>query len=247
MKNLKMVNTANNIMDINPLERMEVLEDINTEKKNTIAAKRKELDEKKKKKKKEIEDWDQKKRRELDELDKKKEKELGALDKKRKELQELENKKVKEIEETQELIERSFQDLMRHKKVLLHEEDEEQKKKITKDTSLEDVANTAPKSSDFISNGNNMNYGKFFETLQAPQKLYDITNNQFYSNLTDLRNKAASGQITSEEEMFIARLKDKFEQFNSNQTYMEKDQNQYVKRSMTVIEQIGKYQSLKSE
>jgi hypothetical protein len=242
-----MVNTANDVMDTDPLERMDMLEDINTEKKTSLAAKKKELEELEKTKKKEIDEWDQKKRRELDELEKKKEKELEILDKKRKELQDLEKKKVKEIEDTQELIERSFQDLMRNKRALLHEEDVEQKRKTGKETNLEEVANTAPKNSDIIPNEINTNYSKFFENLQEPQKLYDITNNQFYSNLTGLRDRAASGEITSEEEMFIERLKNKFEQFNNNETYLEKDQNQYVKRSMNIIEQIGKYHRLKSE
>jgi len=242
-----MVNTSDNLSDINPLERIDHLEEIGNEKKKTIAVKKKELEELERSKKKVIEEWDQKKRRELDELEKKKEKELENLDKKRKELQDMEQKKVKEIEETQELIERSFQDLMRHKRALLHDEDEEQKKKAVKETNLEEVANTAPKNSDFIPNNVNMNYNKFFENLQEPQKLYDITNKQFYSNLTGLRDRAASGEITSEEEMFIERLKNRFEQFNNNETYLEKDQNQYVKRSMNIIEQIGKYQRLKGD
>jgi len=242
-----MVNTANDVMDSNPLERMDRLEDINTEKKESIATKKKELEEFEKTKKKEIEEWDQKKRRELDELDKKKEKELENLDKKRKELQDLEKKKVQEIEETQELIERSFQDLMRHKRVLLHEEDEEQKKKTSKEETLEEAANTAPNNPNFIPKETNIDYSKFFENLTPPQRFYDITNNQFYANLTDLRNKAANGQITSEEELFIERLKGKFEQFNNNATYMEQDQNQYVKRSMNIIEQIGTYHKLKND
>lgn len=242
-----MVNTANNVMDSDALERMDQLEDINTEKKKSIAVKKKELEELEKTKKKEIEDWDQKKRRLLDEMEKKKEMELENLDKKRKELEDLEKQKVKEIEETQELIERSFQDLMRHKRALLHEEDEDQKRKTGKDSNLEEVANTAPNNSELIPQGVNTNYSKFFENLQEPQRLYDITNNQFYSNLTNLRDRAANGEITSEEEMFIERLKGKFEQFNNNETYLEKDQNQYVKRSMNVIEQIGKYHRLKSD
>jgi hypothetical protein len=241
-----MVNTTNNLTDINPLERIDQLEEIGNEKRGTIAAKRKELEELEKNKKKEIEDLDQRKRRELDELERKKQKELGDLDKKRKELRDLEDVKIKEIEETQELIERSFQDLMRHKRELLREEDEEKAKKVIKDKessspTLEEVASTAQ---NIIPEGANANYSKFFEKLQEPQRLYDITNNQFYSGLTELRNKAAQGQITAEEEMLVERLRDRFEQFNSNQTYMEKDQNQYVKRSINIVEQIGNYQRL---
>jgi hypothetical protein len=239
-----MVNTANDVMDINPLERMDRLEEISDEKRETIASKRKELEEMEKSKKREFEDLDQKKRKELDELEKKKQKELAELDNKRKELKDLEDKKIREIEETQELIDRSFQDLMRHKRKILQDEDEAQHKKSSKEkgASLEEVANTAP---NLIPEGANVNYNKFFEKLQEPQRLYDITNNQFYSGLTELRNKAASGQITPEEEMFVERLKNRFEQFNNNQTYAERDQNQYVLRSMNVIEQIGKYQRLK--
>jgi hypothetical protein len=242
-----MVNTANNVMDTNPLERMDTLEDINSEKRESIAKKKKELEELEKTKKKEIEEWDWKKRKMLDEMEQKKEKELADLDKKRKELEDMEQKKVKEIEETQELIERSFQDLMRHKRKLLHEEDEDQKKKVNKDVSLEEVANTAPTNLNLIPQGANANYNKFFENLEEPQRLYDITNSQFYSNLTNLRDRASNGDITPEEEMFIARLKGKFEQFNNNDTYIERDQNQYVKRSMNIIEQIGKYHRLKSD
>jgi len=240
-----MVNTTNDLTDVHPQDRIAQLEEISTEKRESIASKRKELEELEKNKKKEIEDMDQKKRRELEELDKKKQKELENLDKKRKELQELESKKIKEIEETQELIERSFQDLMHHKRIILEEEEVTNHKKTnTKEMSLEDVANTASK---IIPEGANANYGKFFEKLQEPQRLYDVTTNSFYSGLTDLRNKAASGEITPEEEMLIGRLKSRFEQFNSDQSYIEKDQNQYVKRSMHIIEQIGNYQRLKND
>jgi len=258
-----MVKTANDILDINPLERMDKLEEISSAKKDTIAAKRKELEKFEKDKKIEIDEIDDKKRKELEELDKRKQKDLEDLDKKRKELRELEARKIKEIEETQELIEQSFQDLMRHKRIILQEEeniktqnkakdnaeenieeDIKSKHKIKKDKelNLEDVANTAPK---IVPEGVNTNYDKFFENLQEPQRLYDVTNNAFYSGLTELRNKAASGQITPEEELFVEKLKSQFEQFNNNQVYVEKDQNQYVKRSMQVIDQIGKYQRLK--
>lgn len=241
-----MVKTANDILDINPLERMSKLDDISKEKRGSIAAKKKELEEFEKDTRRDIEEIDQKKRKELEDLDKRKQKDLEELDKKRKELHDLESKKIKEIEETQRLIDASFQDLMRHKKMLLQEADEEIKRqtkpKEDKDITLEDVANTAPK---IIPDGANANYGKFFENLQQPQRLYDITNNNFYSGLADLRNKAATGQITPEEELFVEKLKNQFEQFNNNQTYVEKDQNQYVKRSLNIIDQIGKYQRFK--
>jgi len=239
-----MVKTTNDILDIDPLERMDRLDEINTEKKKTIAAKKKELEEYEKNTKIEIEDIDNKKRREIDDLEKRKQKELDDLDKKRKELHDLESKKIKEIEETQELIEQSFQDLMRHKRIILQEEDDIKSKSKDEELSLEDVANTAPK---IIPEGVNTNYSKFFENLEEPKKLYDVTNNAFYSGLTELRNKAASGEITPEEELFIQKLRSQFEQFSNNQTYVEKDQNQYVKRSMQVIDQIGKYQRLKTD
>jgi hypothetical protein len=225
---------------------MDKLKDISSEKKNSIAAKKKELEEFEKSTQRDIAEIDQKKRKELEELDKRKQKDLEDLDKKRKELQELESKKIKEIELTQELIERSFQDLMRHKRILLQEEDKEISNKIkvkeNNDINLEDVANTAPKN---LSQNNNMNYGKFFENLEQPKKFYEVTNNTFYSGLAELRNKAANGQITPEEELFVEKLRGQFEQFNNNQSYVEKDQNQYVKRSMNIIDQIGKYQRLK--
>jgi hypothetical protein len=247
-----MVRTSTDILDINPLERMDRLEDITNEKKSTIASKRKELEELEQSKKKELEELDQKKRKELEELDKRKKKGLEDLDNKRKELQDLETQKLKEIEETEELIDKSFQELMRHKRILLQEEDDSNRKKKStqenqdnnKEINLEDVANTA---SNIAPKGNNMDYGKFFENLQTPQRIYEVTNQSFYGGLKELRNRAANGEITPEEELFIDRLKNQFEQFNNELSYIEKDQNQYVKRSMQVIEQIGKYRRLKSE
>jgi hypothetical protein len=240
-----MVKTTDDVLDINPLERMEKLEEISQEKRETISSKRKELADFERTKKIEIDELDNRKRRELEELDNRKKKELDALDKKRKELAELESKKIKEIEDTQQLIERSFQDLMRHKRILLQEDEEKNKKSPNEGMSLEEVASTAPKMEHSIVP--NMNYGKFFENMQAPQRLYDVTNNNFYNGLTELRNRAASGQITPEEEMFVARLRNQFEQFNSNDTYVEKDQNQYIKRSISVIDQIDKYQRMKMD
>ncbi|MGV8171552.1 MAG: hypothetical protein ACP5OA_02555 [Candidatus Woesearchaeota archaeon] len=239
-----MVKTADDILDINPLERMERLEGISGELRKGIAQKKKELNELEKRKKLEIDELDVKKRKELEELENIKRRELDNLDIKRKELHELEAKKVKEIEETQELIERSFQELMRHKKIILEEDEEKNKKKMSGETNLEEVANAnmPPK---FLNQNVGMDYSKFFENLQAPQRLYDITNNSFYNGLTNLRDKAAKGEITAEEELFIERLRNQFEQFNNNQSYVERDQNQYIRRSMNVIDQIGKYQRLK--
>lgn len=238
-----MVKTANDILDINPLERMETLEDISTKKKESISAKRRELEELEKTKRVRIEELDAKKRSEIEELDNRKKRELDELDEKRKELENLESQKIKEIEEAQDLIEKSFQDLMRHKRILL-QEDEEKKRPSKEAMSLEEVAAAVPV---IASNVQGMNYGKFFENMQAPQRLYDITNNSFYNGLTGLRDKAASGQITPEEELFVSRLKDQFEQFNSNESYVEKDQNQYIRRSMNIISQIDKYQRSKGE
>ncbi len=252
-----MVKTTNDILDINPLERIDRLEEISLEKRNTISSKKKELEEFEKRKKIELEDLEKKRKKELDEFEKNKQKELDSITIKRKELQDLENAKLKEIEETETLIENSFQDLMRHKKMLL--QDEELTAKLKKnstdlaikedldkeDFSLENVANTFDKNILNNTNANNINYGSFFDKLQAPQRLYDVTNNQFYSGLTNLRDRALNGEITPEEERFVESLKNKFEQFNNNQTYMEKDQEQYVKRSMVVVEQIEKYNRLK--
>jgi hypothetical protein len=239
-----MVKTADDILDIHPLERMEKLEEISQEKMVSISAKKKELEDLERTKRVELEELDIKKRREFEDLDRRKQRELDTLDKKRKEFEELETKKIREIEETQELIERSFQDLMRHKRILLQEDEERNKKSSNESMSLEEVANAAPKLASEIPN---MNYGKFFENMQAPQRLYDITNNTFYNGLTDLRNRAASGQITPEEELFVARLKNQFEQFNSNESYVEKDQNQYIRRSIGIIDQIDKYQRSRND
>ena len=241
-----MVKTSSDILDINPLERMDKLEEISTEKRGTIAAKKKELEEFEKTKKKEIEDIDIKKRKDIEELDKRKQKELEELDKKRKELKDLEDKKIQEIAETESLIESSFQELMRHKRIIIQEEENERHKKANKqDINLEEVAETAPK---IIPKGANVNYNKFFEDLQAPQRLYDVTNKGFYQGLAELRNKAASGQITPDEEIFVQKLRNQFEQFNQNPEYVEqKDQNQYIKRSMNIIGQIDKYQRLRND
>jgi hypothetical protein len=242
-----MVKTANDVMDITPLERMDKLEDIETEKRGTIASKKKEFEELEKNTKKGLEELDQKKRKEFEELDKRKQKDLDELDKKRKELKDLEDKKLKEIEETEALIEKSFQELMRHKRILLKEEDDkdqDRRKTSAAEINLEEVANTAPK---IVPEGVHMNYSKFFENLQAPQKFYEINNPSFYEGLTGLRNKAATGQITPEEEMFVEKLRNQFEQFTQNQQYTENDQNQYIKRSMSVIDQIGKYHKMRSD
>lgn len=233
-----MVKTTNDIMGINPLERITKLEEISNEKKETIASKKKELEE-----------FEKKKRKELDELEKSRKKELEEIDVKRKELEELENKKIKEIEETQELIERSFQELMRHKKILLQEEDIENKNKIekkNKEINLEEVTSSETKTIPKKDVGNNnYNHSKFFDNLQTPERVYDITNNQFYNQLNELRDRASRGEITPEEERFVENLKSKFEQFNNNETYIEKDQNAYLKRSINIVEQISKYHRLK--
>jgi DNA repair exonuclease SbcCD ATPase subunit len=236
-----MVKTANDVMDINPLERMDRLEEISSEKRDTISSKKKELAEFEKSKRRELEDLDQKQKREIEELEKKKQKELGELEKKKKELSDLEQQKLKEIEETEELIEKSFQDLMRHKRLLLKEEDDIAAKKLgSENDNLEDIANTIKQS---IPKNINVDYSKFFENLQAPKRLYEVTNSGFYNGLSELRNRAANGEITPEEERFVAQLRSKFEQFTQNQDYVNTDQNQYVQRSLSVIDQIWTYKN----
>lgn len=238
-----MVRTSEDVMDINPLERMERLEEITNEKKGTIASKKKEyeelernkkkeLEELEKKKKKEFEEFETKKKKELEELDKKKKIDLEELEKKKKELEELEKKKAKEIEETEALIEKSFQELMRHKKQIIAEEDREKKSK-----NLEDVASTAKET-----NVKHNFYGKIFENLETPKRLYEITNKNFYNNLVELRDKAARGEITPEEEEFVDRLRTRFESFERNPEYVqEQDKHNYVQRSLNVLDQVGQY------
>jgi hypothetical protein len=215
-----MVKTSEDIMDINPLERMDKLNDISNEKKNTIAAKKKEFEELEKKKRKEIEDLDAKKKKELEEIDAKK-----------KELEDLEKKKVKEIEETETLIEDSFQDLMRHKRMLIKEEEDLDTKK--RGANLEESLGN-PETQSI----KNTDYTSFFEKLKPPEHLYDVTNNGFYNNLKQLRDKAMKGEITPQEEEFIHELREKFETFNDNNYIGERDQKQYVQRSLKVIEDI---------
>jgi hypothetical protein len=206
-----MVKTSDGVLDINPLERMERLQEITEEKKASISSKKKEL-----------EDLERKKRKEIEELDSRKKKDLEELEQKKRELEEMQKKKAQEIEETEELIEKSFQDLMRHKRQIIAEED------------LEKIA-ASQKSS---GTKENTNYTKFFENLEAPKRLYEVTNSNFYMNLTELRDKAKRGEITPEEEEFVQRLKDQFENFSQNPAYSEKDKNNYIQRSLKVIEDI---------
>jgi hypothetical protein len=236
------VKTTSDVLDINPLERMDKLKEIRSEKKKSLADKRKELEELERNTKIEIESLENRKRKELNDLENKKNMELEELDVKRKELRDLESKKVKEIEETQELIEQSFQDLMRNKRILLQEEDNKKKSEEYKAANLEDIASAAK---NIMPQEANVNYHKFFENLQTPQRFYDVNNTNFYNGLTELRNKAARGEITSEEEMFVDQLRRRLEQFSSNDSYIEQDQNQYLRRSMNVIEQMGTYKRMK--
>jgi hypothetical protein len=219
-----MVKTEGDVMDVHPLDRMEMLEDIKQEKKTSLS-----------KRKKDLEELEKKKLKEIEELDLKKKKELEELERKRRELEDLEKKKVKEIEETDTLIEKSFQDLMRHKRRIIQEEEESQKSK-----NLESLAQNAPAQD---RSAPQANYGRFFEELQAPTKLYQVTNTKFYSNLVELRNKAARGELTEGEEQFVDRLKDKFSNFSDNSEYMKNDQNNYVRRSMSIIDEIANYKS----
>jgi len=223
-----MVKTSDDVMDTPPLERMDTLRDISDEKKNTISAKKKELEELQFKKKKEIEEIETKKKKEIDELDLRKKKELDELDKKKKEFEDLEKKKAEEIEETENLIEKSFQDLMRHKRKIIAEEEE-----IEKEKNLELLAEAAKPTSDKMPD-----YTKFIENLEPPKKLYDITNNGFYSSLTELREKAIRGEITPQQEEFVGKLRDQFESFRQNPQYVENDKKNYIQRSLKVIEDI---------
>lgn len=211
-----MVKTSDDVMDNHPLERMERLKEISEEKRSTISAK-----------KKEIEELERKKNKDFEELDLKKKKELEELDKKKKELADLENKKTKEIEETEDLIEKSFQDLMRHKRKIIRDEEEEKSKE------LENIAEEAKPAND-----GKPNYGRFIEQLHEPERLYDISNRESYSSLTDLRDKAARGEITPQEEEFIGRLRERFEAFKADESA---DKNNYLKRSMSILDQIDTY------
>lgn len=233
-----MVKTSDDVMDVHPLERMDKLSEITDEKRTTIATKKKELEELEKKKKKEREELDKIRQKQTEEFEGKKKKDLEELEKKKKELEELEKKKAQEIEETEVLIEKSFQDLMRHKRLLIAEEEELNKKSkpSSKPESLEEVARAAKEFGT-----NQPDYNKIFETLNAPKKLYDITNGEFYNNLTELRDKAARGEITPAEERFVEQLRDQVEKFNENPYNRQKDENQYMKRSLNVLDQIEKY------
>jgi chromosome segregation ATPase len=221
-----MVKTSSDVMDITPQESMEQLEDIASEKKKTIAAKKKEYEELEKQKKKEIEDLEKKKKKEIDDLENTKKKELGELDKKKKELEDLEKKKTQEIEETQDLIEKRFQDLMRHKRKIIQDEQD-----------LESVAKTAP-----ATTPQHVNYGRVFDELKTPNRVYEAANKNFYTNLTDLRDRAARGDITPQEEEFVERLRTRFETFERDTEYIgNADRNNYIKRSLNIIGQIDDY------
>lgn len=214
-----MVN-AEDIMDTHPLERMDKLGDIRDEKKKTLASKRKELEE-----------LEIRKRQEIEELDNRKRKELEELDSKKKELAELEKKKAKEIEETEDLIETSFQDLMRHKMMLISKEEEFIKKNSEKN--LEDMTVNAPNLLP-----QNMEYGKFFEKLEVPERLYDVANKDFYNNLNALKNKASAGKLTPNDMTFVEQLKERIENFNQPGYLNNRDDHNYVQRSKKVLEEI---------
>lgn len=231
-----MVEDVEDVMNIHPLERMNKLNSIKNDKKITIASKRRELKELEEQKSKEIEELEKRKAKEIAEIEHKKKKEIEELNKKKRELQELEQQKAKEIKETEELIEQSFQDLMRHKRKIIQDEEELRK---TKNSLLEDVANTAPKNNPAVQG---VNYGSTLERLQTPRTIYDVTNQEFYSSLTELRNRAANGDITPEEERFVEQLRSKFGRFEEQAIYdTNKDQNNYVKRSLNILDQIDNY------
>lgn len=218
---------ADDIMDTHPLERMDQLDKIRSEKKQSLAAKKKELEELEQKKRQEIDELENKKKKELEDLDSRKRKELDEIEKKKKEFEELGKKKAKEIEETEDLIDKSFQDLMRHKRMLIAQEDEKYQK------SLEERTSGAPSVAQ-----KNIDYGIFFEKLEVPDKLYEITNKGFYENLTHLRDKALTGELTPQEETFIEQLRDRFEQFNQPGYLNNRDDHEYLQRSLNVIKDI---------
>jgi len=216
-----MVKTSDDVMDIHPLERMDRLQEIEEEKRGSIASKKKELEE-----------LQARKRKELDEMDSKKKKDLEELEKKKKELEDFEKKKAEEIEETENLIEKSFQELMRHKRQIIQKDEETEKAK-----SLENIADKTPGSKE-----SNIDYGRFFEKLEPPQRLYDMINPGFYNNLTELKNKAIRGEISEKEEEFITRLRTSFDSFESNREYVENtDRNNYLQRSRNIVDQISEY------
>lgn len=210
---------TDDILDIHPLERMDKLDDIRTAKKKSLEEKRKELAELESQKKQEIEELERKKRTELENLEKKKQ-----------ELSDFERKKAAEIKETEELIEKSFQDLMRHKRMLISEE---QAKKNSLETIAQDVS---PKAQ---GDHKNSDYGHFFEELQVPHRLYDITNRGFYDNLNILHDRALSGDLTPQEENFVELLREKFENFSQPAYISNRDDRQYVQRSMKLINEIS--------
>lgn len=203
---------AEDIMDTHPLERMKNLEDIKTEKKESILLRKKEL-----------ERLEAEKKQKIEELEKIKKKELEELENKKKELEEIQKIKAKEIEETEELIEKSFQELMKHKILILQEENKKNLEKIASEQK------TTKKDTD---------YNRFFEQLKIPQRIYDVTNASFYNNLNALKEKALMGNITPEEENFIEQLKQKFESFSMPEYIQNKDEKNYVSRSIKIIEEI---------
>ena len=90
----------------------------------------------------------------------------------------------------------------------------------------------------------NTNYSNFFESLNAPTHLYDITNKNVYSGLTELRDRASRGEITPQEEEFVKRLRETFDKFSENHDYVQNnDHSEYVKRFIKVIDQIAQYSS----
>lgn len=229
-----MVKTSESVLDINNVERIVKLEEITIEKHKTISDKKKEL-----------EDYEKKKKKELEDLEKKKEKELKDLEAKRKEVEKLEAENLKDIETNKRLIDDSLQDVIRHKKILSEQEIESKKKATLKTETIDEIAGEKTTASNINPGSSNLNYSRFFENLEEPRRLYDITNNSFYSNLNKMLDKARDGDITREEQVFIENLRSKFDQFGNNDSYVNKDQNAYIKRSMNIIERIGTYVRLK--
>ena len=175
-------------------------------------------------KKKELEDLEKKKKKEIDALEEKKNRELKSLENKRRELEELEKKKLKEIEYTDELIEKSFQELMRQKRKILEEGQE----------NLENIAKNAPATEP----PKNTDYGRTLEKENAPPRLYDVANRQVYTSLMDIRNRAANGEITEEDEQFIESVRINFERLGS---VAKDEENTYAVREKNLLNQINDY------
>ena len=129
---------------------------------------------------------------------------------------------------------------MRKKRLIIQEEEQSRLSSRNKEINLEEEISTTKIAKEIQEAG--PNYSKIFETLNTPKTVYEVTNREFYNNLNDLREKAARGEITPQEESFIQRLRDKFESFQENPEYLTNtDKNDYVRRSINIIDRISTY------